>query len=137
MSDVKQSSGYDSNDNKSIEKYFIYLINVTRKEEERKRRRRRTTTTRTIKARREWFSFYHKRLGKRNKQLRARTEHNMKGDLNVSSNKLKSETNNVYEFDEHENFVERLRENAVRKRILIVEGQLTIILLWNVSFKLI
>ena len=35
-------------------------------------------------------------------------------------NNNKSEGN--YELDEHEDFVERLRENSMRKKILILEG---------------
>jgi hypothetical protein len=40
---------------------------------------------------------------------------------NISDNRLKGESN--YELDEHEDFVERLRENAIRKRILFLEGK--------------
>ena len=40
---------------------------------------------------------------------------------NVSDIKLKDDAH--YEMDEHDNFVEQMRENAIRKRILIVEGR--------------
>ena len=41
----------------------------------------------------------------------------MKKNNNVADSKLKED-----DFDEHDNFVENIRENAIRRRILFVEG---------------
>lgn len=41
---------------------------------------------------------------------------------NIGDNKLKAAAESNPEFDEHENFVESIRENAIRKKIIILEG---------------